>query len=97
MRGYIIVDLNIKDMAGFKEYASGIPELIEKHGGRYIVKGAEPKVVRCSDETPQYVVVIEFPSIESADAFVAEREVSGLAELFNQSTEGRILRVEGCV
>jgi len=39
MHGYIIVDVNIKDMEGVMEYASRIPELIEKHGGRYLVKG----------------------------------------------------------
>ena len=39
MRGYIVVDVNIKDVEGFMEYASRIPKLIDKHGGRYIVKG----------------------------------------------------------
>lgn len=97
MRSYIHVDVNIKDMERFKEYAARIPEIIEKHGGRYIVKGAEPKVIRSSDRIPQYVVVIEFPSVENADNFIKERESLGLTELFNQSTEGRILSVEGCI
>tara|TARA_R100000656_G_scaffold61621_1_gene47597 strand:+ start:1214 stop:1507 length:294 start_codon:yes stop_codon:yes gene_type:complete len=97
MRSYILVDVNINDMQRFKEYATRIPELIEKHGGRYIVKGAEPKVIRSGDRIPQYVVVIEFPSVENADNFIKERESLGLTELFNQSTEGRILSVEGCI
>lgn len=32
MHGYIVVDVNSKDMKGFMEYASRIPDLIEKHG-----------------------------------------------------------------
>lgn len=96
MHGYIVVDVNIKDMEGFMEYASRIPELIEKHGGRYIIKG-EPKVIREGNNNPQLVVVIEFPSVEVADKFIEERATSGLTEIFNHSTNGRILRVEGCI
>ena len=97
MRGYIVVDVNIKDMEGFMEYASRIPELIEKHGGRYVVKGAEPVVIRESIDVPKYLVVIEFPSVEAADNFIDERSKSELIEIFNRSTVGRILRVEGCI
>jgi uncharacterized protein (DUF1330 family) len=97
MHGYIVVDVNIKDMKGFMEYASRIPDLIEKHGGRYIVKGAEPKVIRENNDTPKFLVVIEFPSVEAADNFIDERSRSELIEIFNRSTEGRILRVEGCI
>lgn len=97
MRGYIVVDVNIKDMKGFMEYASRIPDLIEKHGGRYIVKGSEPKVIRENSDTPQFLVVIEFPTVDAADNFIAERSRSELIEIFNRSTEGRILRVQGCI
>ncbi|WP_185230328.1 DUF1330 domain-containing protein [Teredinibacter franksiae] len=97
MRGYIVVDVNIKDMEGFIEYASRIPELIDKHGGRYVVKGAEPVVIRESSDVPKFLVVIEFPSVEAADNFIDERSKSDLIELFNRSTVGRILRVEGCI
>lgn len=97
MHGYILVDVSIKDRDGFMEYASRIPDLIEKYGGRYIVKGAVPSVVRESDALPQFLVVLEFPSVEAADNFIDERSKSELFEIFNRSTEGRILRVEGCV
>lgn len=96
MLGYIIVDVTIKDMEGFMEYASRVPALIDKHGGRYIVKGAVPKVVREGGDMPQFSVVIEFPSVEAADAFIEERSNTDLIEIFNRSTAGRILRVEGC-
>jgi len=97
MRGYITVDVNITDMEGFMEYASRIPVLMEKYGGRYIVKGAEPEVVRKGGESTQFVVVIEFPSVEAADGFIEERSKSELIEIFNRSTAGRILKVEGCI
>lgn len=97
MRGYITVDVNITDMESFMDYASRIPALIEKNGGRYIVRGAEPEVVRKGGESPQFVVVIEFPSVEDADNFIEDRTKSDLAEIFDRSTVGRILKVCGCI
>ncbi len=97
MRGFIVVDVTIADLEGFKEYAARIPALLEKHGGAYIVKAAVPKIVREGAETPQYIVIIEFPSIAAADAFIAERSSSDLIDIFNRSTRGRIVRVEGCM
>ncbi len=97
MRGFIVVDVTITDLEGFKEYAARIPALMEKHGGRYMVKGAVPKVVREGAETPQYIVIIEFPSLAAADEFIAERSSSDLVDIFNRSTHGRIVRVEGCI
>ena len=97
MSGFIVVDVNVKDMEGFMEYASRIPTLIEKYQGKYIVKGAEPKVVRSGSEIPQYLVVIEFPTVALADEFIQERASTDLINIFDQSTEGRILRVEGCL
>lgn len=97
MRGYIIIDVNIVDAEGFMEYAKRIPELIEKHGGRYIVKGAVPHVIRSGGDIPQYSVVLEFPSVDEAKAFIEEGSKSSLIELFNRATTGRILSVEGCI
>jgi uncharacterized protein (DUF1330 family) len=97
MRAYIVVDVTIKNTERFMEYASRISALIEKHGGRYIVKGAEPKIVRENGKAPKFIVIIEFPSVEAADNFIVERSESTLSELFNSATEGRILRVAGCL
>ncbi len=97
MRGYILVDVTIKNSEAFMQYASRISPLIETHSGRYIVKGAEPKIVRENGTAPKFLVVIEFPSVEAADNFIAERAALALNELFNSATEGRILRVAGCI
>jgi len=97
MQGFIVVDVNIKNMDGFMEYASRIPELIEKYQGKYIVKRAEPKIIREGPDIPQYLVVIEFPSVELADEFIEARAKTDLIDIFNRSTEGRVIRVEGCL
>ncbi|MCH7906852.1 MAG: DUF1330 domain-containing protein [Chloroflexi bacterium] len=41
MAAYVIVQLEITDPEGFAEYREKVGPQIEKHGGRYIVRGAE--------------------------------------------------------
>jgi len=97
MNTYLVVDINIVDVDGFMTYAQRIPTLIEKYSGRYIVKGVKPKVIDGSEGSPQYTAVIEFPSQENAESFLAEREKSDLHDIWAKSTKGRILQVEGCI
>ena len=41
---------------------------VEKHGGRFIVRGGAFRVLE-GEWTPQRVVVIEFPSVDAAQAW----------------------------
>jgi hypothetical protein len=42
MKAYLVLDFAIRDFGSFREYIERVPAFIEKHGGRYIVQGAEP-------------------------------------------------------
>jgi uncharacterized protein (DUF1330 family) len=70
--------------------------LISKHGGRYIVQGAEPTVVEGRGAEAQSSVVLEFPDRQAAENFLDERSKSDLHEIWAQTTESRILLVDGC-
>ena len=45
MKAYLVLDFSIRDVAAFMPYVAAIPAFIDKHGGRYVVQGAEPRVV----------------------------------------------------
>ena len=36
-----MLDFSVSDLPGFLPYVEAIPAFIEKHGGRYIVRGVE--------------------------------------------------------
>ncbi len=96
MKAYLQVDFNITELELFMQYVEKVPALIEKHEGRYLVKGVEPIVVQSDGETALRSVVIEFPSMERAQSFIQEREDSGLVQIWKQSTRARISLLEGC-
>jgi len=95
MKAYLVLDFSIRDLAGFTPYIAGIPAFIEKHGGRYIVRGTEPTVME-GDWAPERMVILEFPSGESAKAFLTDPEAQALFAVRHQTTRSQLVLVEGC-
>ena len=95
MKAYLVLDFSIHDVRGFLPYVEAIPAFIEKHGGRYIVRGTEPTVME-GDWAPKRMVILEFPSREDAKAFLSDPEAQGLFEVRHRTTNSRLVLVDGC-
>ena len=95
MKAYLVLDLAIHDFPGFAPYIAAIPTFIAKHGGRYIVQGAEPTVLE-GDWRPERVVVLEFPDRDAAQAFLGDPECQDLFRIRHETTTSRLLLVDGC-
>lgn len=95
MKAYLVLDFSVQDFAGFRPYIAGIPAFIEKHGGRYIVRGAEPSVME-GDWAPERMVILEFPARENAKAFLADPEAQALFGVRHKTTVSKLVLVDGC-
>ena len=95
MKAYLVLDLTIHDLAGFRPYIAAIPAFIEKHGGRYIVQGVQPTIVE-GDWKPDRLVVIEFPARTSAEAFLRDPECQDLFRIRHATTTSRLVLADGC-
>ncbi len=96
MRAYLVLDLTITDIRNFAPYIEAIPAFIEKHGGRYIVRGAQPTVME-GDWSPERVVILEFPARENAEAFLSDPEAQPLFAVRHNTTVSRLILVDGCL
>ena len=95
MKAYLVLDLTVHDLAGFRPYVAAIPGFIEKHAGKYIVRGVEPTTIE-GDWRPERVVVIEFPARENAEAFLSDPECQDLFRVRHATTTSRLVLVDGC-
>lgn len=95
MKGYLVLDLSIEVLEGFLEYAEKIPAFIEKHGGRYIVKGVIPEKME-GDWLPERLVILEFPSTQNAKEFLSDPEAQDLFSLRQNTTNSQLIFAEGC-
>ncbi len=95
MKAYLVLDLTVHDFAGFGPYMAAIPEHIARHGGRYIVQGAEPTVIE-GGWTPSRLVILEFPDRAYAEGFLGDPELQELFKVRHDTTTSRLVLVEGC-
>ena len=73
MKGYVVtVYKTIKDEDVLKNYAVKARDAIEKHKGKFLVRGGK-KITTEGDESPR-TVVIEFPSFNEAKTFFHSKE-----------------------
>lgn len=95
MSAYLILDFTIRDLDAFQEYIRKIPAHIEKHHGRYIVQGEVPTILE-GDWRPDRIVVIEFPTSDTAKEFLQDPEAQSLFELRHRTTTSKLVLVDGC-
>jgi uncharacterized protein (DUF1330 family) len=66
-RAYAIIDIDVTDQQGFvKEYAPLAGKIITDGGGKYLARGG--KTVAIEGTAPKRLTLIEFPSLEKAQA-----------------------------
>ena len=68
MTAYVIVSVNVTDPEKYKNYMALSPAAIEAAGGKFIVRGGNPKIMEGEWLRPR-VVIIEYPTREAAEAF----------------------------
>jgi uncharacterized protein (DUF1330 family) len=94
MKGYVIVNVDVRDPARYSEYIKLAPPTVAEHGGRYLVRGGRAE--RLEGDVPvNRIVVLEFPSYEKAKSWY-DCEGYRIARAVRQgASTGSIVLVEG--
>ena len=94
MAAYVIAHLEITDPEPFGQYREQVPALIEKHGGRYLIRGGEAETLEGDWPVPR-LVVIEFESGEAAKRFYNSPEYQAILPLRLAGAKGDLAIVQG--
>lgn len=94
MTAYIIVHMDVTDPEQYKEYTKLTPAVIEQYGGRFIVRGGSKVTLEGPEETRR-IVVVEFPSMEQAQAFYRSPEYQQAKAVRDGAATGHFVAVEG--
>ena len=94
MAAYIIATIEVTDPEKFEVYRGQVPATIEKHGGKYLVRGGEVSVVE-GDQPERRTVVLEFDSLEQAKGWYYSDDYAGPKELRIASTISNVMIVDG--
>ncbi|MCH2517758.1 MAG: DUF1330 domain-containing protein [Dehalococcoidia bacterium] len=94
MAAYLIADIEVTDPAGFEEYRQLVGPLVDKYGGRYIVRGGPSETVE-GDWSPGRIVIIEFESMERLKAWYGSDDYRPVMDKRFSSANSKLVMVEG--
>lgn len=94
MTAYMIVDLDVHDQEGFGRYRQGVPALIAKHGGEYLVRGGDFEVIE-GDWRPHRLALFRFPDRQAIRNFFDDPDYADLKALRQRTSETVVVAVDG--
>lgn len=94
MTAYVIVDIEVSDSEGYKEYVKLAPEAVKLYGGKYIARGGYNETLE-GDWQAKRLVILEFPSVEQAKNWVNSPEYAPARALRHKYAHSNMVVVEG--
>lgn len=94
MSAYFIARVNIIDPEKYREYTKVTPGVIEKYGGKFVVRAGKT-VTLDGPEVTDRIVVIEFPTLDKVQEFYNSEEYQQAKKLKEGAYTGWAVAVEG--
>jgi uncharacterized protein (DUF1330 family) len=94
MAAYVIGEIEVTDPASYEDYRKQVLATVEKHGGRFIVRGGKVEALE-GGWAPKRLVVLEFPSMQKLLTWYRSSEYAPLIKLRQKASRGRLIAVEG--
>lgn len=95
MSAFLFLDTKIKNPEAYEEYKKLAKPIAEKYGGVYRVRGGTIDVRQAELWSPTRIVIIEFPDLNSAQAFVDSEEYAPVKTLRHDNADCTLLIIEG--
>jgi uncharacterized protein (DUF1330 family) len=73
MAAYVVLDIEVTDPDKFARYRELAPAAIAACGGRYIARGGASEVME-GTRVPNRIVILEFPTMDKAKAWLESSE-----------------------
>jgi uncharacterized protein (DUF1330 family) len=94
MTAYLVAQVRIDDEETYRRYREAVPELVDRFGGRFRVRGGELEVLEGEWPLPR-LVIIEFQSKDAARLFYESPEYQKILPLRQGASKGNLVIVEG--
>ena len=94
MAAYLIARVTVTDMEQYQAYMKLTPAIIEKFGGKFIARGSDVVTLEGPEETNR-VVLVEFPSVEQAQAFYNSEEYQHAISLRKGAADAQFIVLDG--
>lgn len=97
MSAFVISEVEVLDEEQAQRYRELASASIARHGGRYVVRGAQPDVPEGTWSSRERVVVVEFGSMEQLREWYASADYAEALAISQTALRRRLLFVDGVV
>lgn len=95
MTAFILVDTRIENPEAYEEYKKLARPIAEKFGGVYRARGGNMDIVESNLWSPTRLVLVEFPDMASANAFLESDEYAPVKQMRQNNAQCTLVVFEG--
>ena len=92
---FLLVDVDIHNIEEYKKYLEKVKPMVEKFGGKYLIKGGKIDAKETDLWKPKRIVLVKFPNKSSALRLYNSEEYRALKHLRLNNASSNILFIEG--
>jgi uncharacterized protein (DUF1330 family) len=91
MPAYVTALVTVTNRAEILTYAKQVDATVAQHGGRFLVKGGPVAEVFEGDLRPHTVTILEFPTLEKAQAWYRSPEYGNIIHHRQQAGSSQVI------
>ena len=95
MSAFMVVDTKINNPEKYEEYKKLAKPIVERFGGVYRARGGAMDVRETGLWAPTRIVIVEFPDMKSAKAFLDSKEYAPVKSMRTSNADCTLFIVEG--
>jgi uncharacterized protein (DUF1330 family) len=94
MAAYVVVEVTVTNPGPYAAYRDLATASVARHGGRFLARGGAITPLE-GDWQPQRLVIIEFPSVDAANAFYHSSDYQEALQVRLANSVGKALIIDG--
>jgi len=94
MTVYMIADIKVTDNKWVPAYAASVHDLVHKHGGKYLSRSGNVKILEGKPLDTSLIAILQFPSGEAVSGFLADPKYAPFAAARKDGSESRFQLID---
>lgn len=94
MPAYLIALVKVTDDSWIPDYAAKVHDIAARHGGKYLSRSGNLTVLEGPPPEADAIAIVEFPTVEAAQAFASDPEYAPFAKARQAGTKSQFVVID---
>jgi len=94
MSNFLVAQVKVNDDSWIPDYAAKVHDIVHRHGGKYLTRSGNITTLEGDESTANLVAIIEFPTADALNAFVADPEYAPFAKARQDGTDSHFIAID---